>query len=311
VAVSRNTYDPAKKYRRVQFHQDRDLLDSELNELQDLVKERHEEVAHLVLKEGAIISGLEGFVRDYDRGEVSVEVNPGTLFIAGQIASVPGLSRFTILTPSNAQPMIWAEAIRYGVSRSGDPTLINPATGEPTAEREKWEVVLRPENTAPQPLPEGALQRITVPIYRIEKRSERFIPLVVPRSPMLLSDFSGTLDGGRITFGSVTEDQLAFAAAEGLTSLMQNLAERTFDEAGSYVVRGLDSYIGPTDGLIVNLTTNAGRAYVKGYRLQLDQPVLSQIPVSLATKFVRGEQKTFRRDDRRYPLNSRPLAQTR
>jgi hypothetical protein len=37
VTISRNTYDPSKKYHRIQFHQDRDLLDSELNELQDLI----------------------------------------------------------------------------------------------------------------------------------------------------------------------------------------------------------------------------------------------------------------------------------
>ncbi len=108
---------------------------------------------------------------------------------------------------------------------------------------------------------------------------------------MYLRDLLGTLPGNRITVSSITEDQLSFAAAEGLQSLLQNLAERTFDQAGSYLVRGFDSFLGDIDGDDVDVITNAGRAYIEGYRLQIDLPTTTVVPKSVATKSVRGEQR--------------------
>ncbi len=128
---------------------------------------------------------------------------------------------------------------------------------------------------------------------------------------MHLGDLAGTLPGDRITVAPITENQLAFAAAEGLNSLLDNLAERTFDQSGSYLVDGLDSFIGGSDGESVEVVTNAGRAYIQGYRLQKDLPTTTVVPKSAATRPVRGEQKTYHVGTRRYPLNSAPLAATR
>lgn len=36
MSISRDTFDPSKGYKRLRFHQRRDLLDSELNEQQDI-----------------------------------------------------------------------------------------------------------------------------------------------------------------------------------------------------------------------------------------------------------------------------------
>ena len=36
MTISRNTFDPTNNYKRVHFHEDRDLLDSEVNELQEI-----------------------------------------------------------------------------------------------------------------------------------------------------------------------------------------------------------------------------------------------------------------------------------
>ncbi len=36
MSISRETFDPTKNYKRIRYHQDRDLLDSELNEQQDI-----------------------------------------------------------------------------------------------------------------------------------------------------------------------------------------------------------------------------------------------------------------------------------
>jgi hypothetical protein len=58
-------------------------------------------------------------------------------------------------------------------------------------------------------------------------------PTVQEKSNLYLRDLLGTLPGSRITVSAITEDQLSFAAAEGFNSLIQNLAERTLDQAGS------------------------------------------------------------------------------
>ncbi len=130
------------------------------------------------------------------------------------------------------------------------------------------------------------------------------------KSSIYLSDFLGTLPGNRITVASITEDQLSFAASEGLNSLLSNLAERTYDQAGSYLVKGFDSFIGSDDGVSVKAITNAGRAYIQGFRLQKDLPTTTIVPKSIATKSVRGEQKTYVTGQRSYALNCGPLKQT-
>ena len=56
--------------------------------------------------------------------------------------------------------------------------------------------------------------------------------------------------------------------------------------------------------------TNAGRAYIQGFRHQRDLPTSTLVPKSIATKSVRGEQKTFDINKRRYPVNSTPLKET-
>ena len=58
MSISRDTFDPAKNYKRVRYHQDRDLLDSELNEAQDIAINERKKVADLLFREGAIIGGL-------------------------------------------------------------------------------------------------------------------------------------------------------------------------------------------------------------------------------------------------------------
>ena len=80
-----------------------------------------------------------------------------------------------------------------------------------------------------------------------------------------------------------------------------------YDQAGSYLTKGFDSFIGSNDNSNVQVITNAGRAYIQGFRLQKDLPTTTLIPKSVATKSVRGEQKTFNVNDRRYALNSTPV----
>ncbi len=305
MTISRNTFDPTKNYKRVRYHQDRDLLDSELNEAQDIVINEHKKVADLLFKEGAIISGLVVTVA----GNV-VTVSAGVTYIDGHIESVPGAVLTYDPAKTSGVDYVYVELLKSNYGYNQDAGLINPATGEQTAEREKWVLSLRDHDTSGESLPSNVTQRKVVPIYKFDRDSGDVTATVQEKSSIYLSDFLGTLPGSRITVASITEDQLSFAAAEGLNSLLNNLAERTYDQAGSYLVKGFDSFIGSNDGASVRVITNAGRAYIQGYRLQKDLPTTTVVPKSVATKSVRGEQKTFVTGQRSYALNCTPLKET-
>ena len=58
MSISRDTFDPTKNYKQIRYHQDRDLLDSELNEQQEIINLERKKIADMLFKEGAVISGL-------------------------------------------------------------------------------------------------------------------------------------------------------------------------------------------------------------------------------------------------------------
>ena len=51
MSISRETFDPTKNYKRIRYHQDRDLLDSELNEQQDIINLERRKIADILFKE--------------------------------------------------------------------------------------------------------------------------------------------------------------------------------------------------------------------------------------------------------------------
>jgi hypothetical protein len=305
MSISRETFDPAKNYKRVRYHQDRDLLDSELNEQQDIINHERKKIADMLFKEGAVISGLGVTVTDN-----VLTVAEGFVYAEGYIEKVPGAVLTYDPAKTSGADYVYVELLKYNYGYNQDAALINPATGEPTAEREKWVLTLKDHDTSGETLPNNVTERKVVPVYKFDRETGDVTATVQEKSNLFLRDLLGTLPGSRITVSSITEDQLAFAAAEGLNSLLQNLAERTFDQAGSYLVKGLDSFIGDNDGDNVEVITNAGRAYIQGFRLQKDLPTTTMVPKSVATKSVRGEQKTYNVGTRRYALNSTPLKET-
>ena len=85
MSISRETFDSTKNYKRIRYHQDRDLLDSELNEQQDIINLERRKIADILFKEGSIIMGLE----------VSAATNvltlaPGVVYIDGHLEQVSG-----------------------------------------------------------------------------------------------------------------------------------------------------------------------------------------------------------------------------
>ena len=305
MSISRDTFDPAKNYKRVRYHQDRDLLDSELNEQQDIINNERRKLADILFKEGAIVSGFGVTV-----AANVLTVAEGLVYIDGCLERVPGAVLTYDPAKTSGADYVYVELLKYNYGYNQDAVLINPATGEPTAEREKWVLSLKNRDTSGEALPNNVTQRKVVAVHKFDRETGDVTATVREKSNLYLQDLLGTLPGSRITVASITEDQLAFAAAEGLNSLLQNLAERTYDQAGSYLVKGLDSFIGDNDGENVEVITNAGRAYIQGFRLQKDLPTTTLVPKSTAVKSVRGEQKTYVVGTRRYALNNTPLKET-
>lgn len=305
MTISRDSFDPAKNYKRIRYHQDRDLLDSELNEQQDIAFSEQKKINDALFKEGAVAVGLEPTVDGH-----IVALTDGILYIEGRLEPVIGTVLSYDPAKTSGVDYVYAELLKYNYGQSQDPTLINPATGETTAEREKWVLSLKSVDTTASALPANATARKVLAIYRFDRDTGEVSATIQEKSNMYLRDLLGTLPGSRITVSSISEDQLSFAAAEGLNSLLQNLAERTYDQAGSYLVKGLDSFTGGDDGENVELITNAGRAYIQGFRFQKDLPTTTLVPKCIATKSVRGEQKTYSTGTRRYALNCTPLKVT-
>lgn len=167
-----DTFDFAKGYKRLAFREDRDLLDSELNEMQEIAIRERRELLDRVFAPGSILGGLVATIT----GD-TLEITEGLIYLDGHAVSVPGGS-FTI---SGAQT-IWADVFRRIVTVTEDPSLINPLTGEPTAEREKWIATLQARDTSGDSLPPGAIGRAVIPLLTVDAASGE-VTILTQRPP--------------------------------------------------------------------------------------------------------------------------------
>ena len=173
MSISRETFDPAKNYKRIRYHQDRDLLDSELNEQQDLINLERRKIADILFKEGSILSGLE-----VTAATNVLTLSPGVVYIDGHIEQVAGaVLTYDPATTSGAD-YVYVELLKYNYGYTQDAGLINPATGEPTAEREKWVLALKTVDTSGQTLPNNVTERKVIPIYKFDRETGDVTPTV-------------------------------------------------------------------------------------------------------------------------------------
>ncbi|WP_235896788.1 DUF4815 domain-containing protein [Oceanidesulfovibrio marinus] len=55
MSISRDTFDPTKKYKRIRYHQDLELLYSDLNEQQDIINLDRRKIADILFNEDSTI----------------------------------------------------------------------------------------------------------------------------------------------------------------------------------------------------------------------------------------------------------------
>ena len=167
MSISRETFDPTKNYKRIRYHQDRNLLDSELNEQQDIINLERRKIADILFKEGSIIMGLE----------VSAAANvltlaPGVVYIDGHLEQVSGATLTYDPATTSGADYVYVELLKYNYGYTQDPALINPATGEPTAEREKWVLSLKATDTSGQTLPNNVAERRVMARFGVVREYE-------------------------------------------------------------------------------------------------------------------------------------------
>ncbi|MCK7511793.1 MAG: DUF4815 domain-containing protein [Desulfobacterales bacterium] len=195
------------------------------------------------------------------------------------------------------------------------PCLINPATGEPTAEREKWVALAQGSTTrAREALPNNVTQRKVVAIHKFDRETGRGRP---PRSRRSPTSTCRTCWAPCPEAGSRSRRSRRTSSPspppKGLNSLLQNLAERTFDQAGSYLGEGpRQLHRRLNDGENVEVDHQRGPGLHPGLPPpERTCPPPPWCPSPSATKSVRGEQKTFvGGTSGATPCNCTPLKET-
>lgn len=152
-----STFDATKNYKRVCYKEDRDLLNTELNEMQDAGAYDRTMILDRILAPGTILSDLHASANGSN-----VTIEDGVIYIDGCAVGVPG-SVLSFADPG--EHTIYVDVFRRDVTASDDPALVNPLTGEATAEREKWIATLQSRDTSGDPLPQGAKSRSVAPVY--------------------------------------------------------------------------------------------------------------------------------------------------
>ena len=242
MTISRNTFDPTKNYKRLRFHEDRDLLDSELNELQEIGLQDQQLILDRLFTQGSILQGLTGTVNGTE-----VQFVDGVVYLDGHPVRVPGA---TLSFPDPGIQTIWVDVFRREITAADDLDLVNPLTGEPTAEREKWVATLQTRDTTHDPLPAGATGRTVVPIYTFDRDTGILTPVV---THVISPDDPGTLSGH---IGQGGLDQHPAATAD-LAGFMTPADHTKLDAIASNATRGQRS---ATLVIAAADTSDAGKA---------------------------------------------------
>jgi hypothetical protein len=198
-----STFDDAKNYKRICYREDRDLLNTELNEMQDVAAHDRTVLFDRILAPGAILSGLAATATGSD-----VTITDGSLYIDGCAVEVPGA---TLSFEGPGEHIIYVDVFRRDITASEDPTLVNPLTGEPTAEREKWIATLQARDTFGDPLPTGAKGRSVAAVHIFNRDTGEVIPAAGGSGDggSIFSDFANHAGHGGLDRHPAATDELA------------------------------------------------------------------------------------------------------
>lgn len=142
MTVSRNSYQPGKGYQQVQFNQDVPLLDSELNELQQIARANVQDTQRVLL--GVCAIGDEWKVEPGPTVN-SITIKAGTLFYYGeQLKLLQDQTVGFLTTPViNRTDTVFVEFHEVVIDGTQDNFIIDPAVGSETSQRIQLQYVIR------------------------------------------------------------------------------------------------------------------------------------------------------------------------
>lgn len=120
-----NGFSEAKKHERVLYRDGKTLQGQELNEAQDILRYRLKNVADALFKDGDIVRDAQIAV-DATTGQV--QAGSGAVYLSGAVRGVPSA---TFAIPTTGTIGVGVRLVTKIVSPLEDPTLYNPATGQP------------------------------------------------------------------------------------------------------------------------------------------------------------------------------------
>lgn len=96
-----------------------------------------------------------------------------------------------------------------------------------------------------------------------------------------------------------------------LTNLNNILAERTYDESGSYKVKGFNIFSEqhPSNRNLLNVVVDSGKAYVQGFMVDKPTPTRTPIPKAQEMKTVLSEAFYYNNSTRRGLLGNSPVSE--
>jgi len=164
--VSRDTFIPSRGYQELIFSQQRPVLDSELNEQQDVFRRREELVEKSGIGNGAIGDGYQVLASGSPN---SILIYQGTYYNAGRELTLFNNVLLTGLTTPGVNRTDYAYIEYYDEEIDGvdDPNIIDPVIGIETACRKKTAINLKVVEGAAIPAP--AAGRVHVQVATLQR----------------------------------------------------------------------------------------------------------------------------------------------
>ena len=260
-------YDPTKDYTRILAVPGRVEQAREFTQAQTMTQDMLERLGNSIYSNGTIIEGCNVHINEDNQAIISA----GKIFLEGLIRNV---NQTTIKIAGTGNESIGAKIKQEVITEIDDPSLYDPCTnyenyGQAGAHRLKETVVF-------QRLAEGEIGEYT-PLWNL-------------RDGQLLAD-----------------DQLTNSTENAQEKQLQDtLARRTYDENGSYKVRGLnliDRH--ESDDEHIYNSVSEGKAYVRGFEVTKSTATRLPLDMALTTRTISNEAKIYV-DRVTYKLSNQP-----
>jgi hypothetical protein len=161
--ISRNIFNASKQYEKIVFQQGRELLDSEMNELQDIQNWRDEKLIEALLGDTAIGNGFK-IVENTGANTNNFKVTAGCFFFKNKLlcltadmtySSQAGVPALTTPAGARTDTVYLKLTILNDISETEDTNIVDTEFGETTHRVQNTMQVLVAENSSTIPANSG------------------------------------------------------------------------------------------------------------------------------------------------------------